>query len=92
MSFIFPIISSISIAITCGYMLYKYFIENNDPRTPDDKTPDDKTLCVIDKDETRPVLKIPIVDTFNKKEYTSIPSDDIDIDEFDIIYSDDVEL
>lgn len=92
MSFIFPIISSISIAITCGYMLYKYFIENNDPRTPDDKTPDDKTLCVIDKDEPRPVLKIPIVDTFNKKEYTSIPSDDIDIDEFDIIYSDDVEL
>lgn len=87
MSFIFPIISSISIAITCGYMLYKYFIENNDPRTPDDKT-----LCVIDKDEPRPVLKIPIVDTFNKKEYTSIPSDDIDIDEFDIIYTDDVEL
>ena len=29
MSFIFPIISTVSIAITCGYILYKYFIEDN---------------------------------------------------------------
>jgi len=29
MSFIFPIISSISIAITCGYILYNYFIKDD---------------------------------------------------------------
>ena len=43
MSFIFPLISSISIAITCGLMLYKYF--NNTTITDDNKIPDNnKTI------------------------------------------------
>lgn len=29
MSFLFPIISSVSVVLTCGYLLYKYYIKPN---------------------------------------------------------------
>ena len=43
MSFLFPIISSISIAITCGYILYKYFSEEKKTTSKEDSSKEDSS-------------------------------------------------
>ena len=92
MSFIFPIISSISIAITCGYILYNYFIKDDISKPDRDNTDRGNTtgIHLIIKDDTS-TKTIPTLIMPTNTGYTQIPSCEDTSDDFDIITNADTE-
>ena len=77
MSFLFPIISSVSIALTCGYLLYKYYIEPNIINL------NENTVNIVNEDTVNIVNEDTVneqkMNRIDKYEYKSL--DDIIIEE-----------